>query len=268
MVNYNRVLLVVGDKFSGYVQGKDAITLSQLRGLLSLPTPMLPFSGITTLVPGQGLSDAGIRVLLQEATASPNLKNFDFSLWHHLPQRAPSSLSHKHIAANTLISVPRQLAADMFESHLMIDENCELMNDHLSGQHVQGMILIEATRQALLAVTEAFLLPKNNIDYAFIFNALSVSYSHYTFPVGAVIRSVMTDKSVDNPRRLGFSANVFVEQCGQIVSTFTASFGAMEKVRIYKRENMQATKAQVDYLAYVAAHMHEHQEPVAQGFGV
>jgi hypothetical protein len=260
----NRILLVVGDKFASYVQGKDAITLSQLRGLLSLSIPLLSGQGVTVLVPGQGLGDANIKLLLQEAAASANLACFDFSLWHRLPERAPSSLSHKHNPANTLISSPRQIAVDMFESHLLIDEDCELMLDHLSGQHVQGMVLIEATRQALLAVTEAYLMPKNGIDYAFVFNALSVNYSHYTFPVGAIIRSVMTEMATENPRRLSFAANVFVEQCGQVVSTFTASFGAMEKLRITKREGMQATKAQSDYLTYIAANMQTWEEPLAQ----
>src|SRR5690606_12858101 len=162
MSNHNRILLVVGDKFASYVQGKEAITLSQLRGLLSLSIPLLASQGVTVLVPGQGLGDESVKQLLREATASANLSSFDFSLWHSLPARAPMSLSHKHNPANTLISSPRRLAADVFESHLLIDEECELMHDHLSGQHVQGMVLIEATRQALLAVAEAYLLPTND----------------------------------------------------------------------------------------------------------
>lgn len=260
----NRILLVVGDKFASYVQGKEAITLSQLRGLLSLSIPLLSGQSVTVLVPGQGLGDESVKQLLKEAARSSNLSRFDFSLWHKLPQRAPASLTHKHNPANILISSPQRLAENMFESHLLIDEDCELMHDHLSGQHVQGMVLIEATRQALLAVTEAYLMPKNDIDYAFVFNALSVNYSHYTFPVGAVIRSVMTEMSTENPKRLSFAAEVFVEQCGHVVSTFTASFGAMEKLRIKKRESMQAVKAQADYLTYVAANMHEYEEPLAQ----
>lgn len=260
---HNRILLVVGDKFANYVKGKDAVTLSQLRGLLSLSIP-LPNQGVTLLVPGQGLGDESVAELLKEAAASPNLAFFDFSLWHNLPKRAGRALSHKHHSANTLISEPRQLTADLFELHMMIDENCELMNDHQSGQHVQGMILIEAARQAIVAVTEAYLLPKNGIEYAFVLNNLSVSYSHYTFPVGAVLRCNILNKSIDNPKRLSFEAEILVEQCGQAVSKFMLSIGAMEKVRISKGENMQALKMQSNYLAYVAANMQEFEEPVKQ----
>lgn len=258
---HSRILLVIGDKFASYVQGKDAVTLSQLRGLLSLSLP-LPNQGVTLLVPGQGLSDESIKLLLEEAARSPNVAFFDFSLWHTLPKRAPKAISHKHIPANTLISEPRQTAVDEFELHFLIDEDCELMNDHQSGQHVQGMILIEAARQAIVAVTESFLLPKNGTEYAFVLNSLSVSYSHYTFPVGAVLRCNILEKITDNPRRLSFSAEIDVEQCGQVVSKFTLAIGAMEKSRISKGENMQALKTQANYLSYIAANMHEYEEPI------
>ncbi|MDQ2077926.1 AfsA-related hotdog domain-containing protein [Marinimicrobium sp. ABcell2] len=258
----NRILLVVGDKFASYVKNKDAITVSQLRGLLSLPVHMLPSQSRTVLVPGQGMGDDCVNQLLQDAAASPNVSHFDFSLWHSLPQRASSKVSHKRNPRNTLISEPRQLSEDTFELHLMIDEDCELMNDHLSGQHVQGMVLIEAARQAMLAVTEQFLMPDNGIDYAFIFNALSVSYSHYTFPVSAVIRTRITERSVDNPRRLSFAAETFVEQCGKTVSEFTMSFGAMERARISKREGMQASKTQGEFLSSLASNIEEYDEPM------
>lgn len=254
----SRILLVVGDKFASYVQGKDAITLSQLRGLLSFSVPLLPGQGVTLLVPGQGLGDASVKNLLAEAAASPNLSQFDFTLWHSLPERAPSHLTHKHLSSNTLVSTPRQQSEFVYEADLMIDEDCELMHDHLSGQHVQGMILIEAIRQALMAVAEAYLIPKNDIRYAFVFNGLSVTYSQYTFPIGATIRCTMTEVSLDNPRRLSFSARVDVEQCGQSVCEFSASFGAMEKMRIAKRENMGAIKAHTEYLNQVVAGMRQH----------
>lgn len=258
----NRIVLVVGDKFANYVKSKEAITVSQLRGLLSLPVHMLPGQSRTVLVPGQGMGDECVEQLLRDAATSPNIAHFDFSLWHNLPQRASSALSHKHNPKNTLVSVPRQLSENTFELHLMIDEDCELMNDHISGQHVQGMVLIEAARQAMLVVTEQFLMPDNGIDYAFIFDALSVRYSHYTFPVNAIIRTNITERSVDNPRRLSFAAETFVEQCGNTVSEFTMSFGAMERERISKGESLQAVKTHKRFLSHMAARTAEHAEPL------
>jgi hypothetical protein len=213
-----RILLVVGDKFSNYVQGKDAITLSQLHGLLSLPIQFLPGQGRTLLVPGQGLGDATVRDLLDTAARSPNLIHFDFSLWHNLPERASTALSHKHKPENILLSMPRVLAEDEYEMHLLIDERSELMQDHQSGQHVQGMVLIEAARQMTILIAECFLLPKSNIHYAFVLNNMSADYNNFTFPIAATIVCRIEEKQIDNPRRLKFVMQADVCQCGQVVT--------------------------------------------------
>src|SRR5690625_7310396 len=80
----NRILFVVGDKFASYVKSKDAITASQLRGLLSLPVHMLPCQSRTVLVPGQGMRDDSVQQLLRDASDSPSTAHLDYSLWHPL----------------------------------------------------------------------------------------------------------------------------------------------------------------------------------------
>lgn len=259
----NRILLVVGDKFAAYARGKDVITLSNLRGLLTLSIPLLSHQGRTVLVPGQGLNVEAVKQLLEEASRSPNLSHFDFSLWHDLPEKAPASLTHKHRPENVLVSVPTRMNANQFQMHLMVDEDCELMHDHLSGQHVQGMVLIEAARQGMLAIAEAYLIPDNGIDYAFVFEALSVQYSHYTFPLGAVIETNIVECATDNPKRLHFAAETFVRQCGQTVSEFTMSFSAMERSRISRSEGIMATKTQAHFMREVATNL-ENQELAVQ----
>jgi hypothetical protein len=252
-----RILLVVGDKFSAYVQGKDAITLSQLQGLLSLPVQFLPGQGRTLLVPGQGLGDVAVRDLLEAASRSSNLAHFDFSLWHNLPERATSALSHKRRPENILLSMPRQLAQDEYEMHLLIDEHSELMQDHQSGQHVQGIILIEAARQMTILISECFLLPKSDINYAFVLNSMSADYNNFTFPIAASIVCRVVEKRMDNPRRLSFVMQAEVRQCEQTVTSFRFSISAMEHDRIGKREGMQADKMQDDYLASILRAMPE-----------
>ncbi len=265
-----RILLVVGDKFYPYVQGKDAITASQLQGLLSLPVQFLPSAERTLLVPGQGLGDDRVRDLLAAASTSANVQHFDFSLWHSLPRRASGALTHKHREENVLISAPRQLAEHEYEMHLLIDERCELMSDHQSGQHVQGMILVEASRQMTIAVTESFLLPegRESKDYAFVLNQMSVSYNNFTFPIGAIIRCRMVSQDVANPRRLSFVMDATVEQCGCCVASFTFSIAAMDRAVVGKKENMQSQRAQENYLALVLAQAHQQQAVVTRAGAV
>lgn len=255
-----RIVLVVGDKFSAYVQGKEAMTFSNLRGLLSLSIPLMPRQGPTVLVPGQGLSDEQVQTLLEEAAHSPNLEQFDFSLWHGLPRRAPSTLTHKYRPENTLISTPVRRAADRYSMHLLIDENCELMQDHQSGQHVQGMILIEAARQGMLAVVEQDFLPDNDIDYAFVLNDMAVQYNNFAFPVAGTIECRILEQQTDNPRRLSFRTEATVHQCGMAVSSLSFAFSAMDKARIGKREATMAVKAQRAHLAQVDRQLRESSE--------
>ncbi|MDO3383097.1 AfsA-related hotdog domain-containing protein [Gilvimarinus algae] len=259
----SRIMLVVGDKFASYAQGKDAITVSQLRGLLSFPAQFLPGQGRIKLIPGQGMGDQCIAKLLGEATHSPNREHFDFSLWHQLPKRASQALTHKHREENRLISEPRQLSEDVYELHLMIDEEGELMHDHQSGQHVQGMLLIEAVRQATVAITESYYIQTTGIDYAFVLNDMSVKYNNFSFPVPATITCRVVDKSLDNPRRLSFSMEADVVQCGACVSSLTFAIAAMDKERIHRQENRQAQKAQQHHMQFFAATEAELDEPVS-----
>ncbi|WP_341937874.1 AfsA-related hotdog domain-containing protein [Marinimicrobium sp. C2-29] len=261
----NRILLVVGDKFSSYVQGKDAITLSNLRGLLTLSIPLLPNQGKTVLVPGQGLSDASIQSLLEEAGRSPNRGYFDFSLWHDLPSRAPASLTHKQRPENTLVSTPQRLNAECFSVHLLIDEQGELMQDHQTGQHVQGMILIEAARQGMLAVVEQYFMPDNDIDYAFVLNDMSVKYNNFAFPLAARVECRILEQNMDNPRRLTFFTEAVVKQCGMEVSLMTFSFSAMDRTRISKRESSLAQKAQRNHLEHIEAQWQAQHESAEGG---
>src|SRR5690625_7509227 len=83
----NRILLVVGDKFASYVKSKDAITVSQLRGLLSLPVHMLPGQSRTVLVPVQGMGDECVLQLLSDASVTPNIAYFAYSHCIYLPLR-------------------------------------------------------------------------------------------------------------------------------------------------------------------------------------
>lgn len=247
----NRIILVVGDKFSTYALGKDAITVSQLKGLLALPAELLPNQGITTLIPGQGMGEDCIAELLAQAKQSLNYALFDFSLWHKLPKRASQAITHKHKPENILISHPRQLSQDVFELQLLIDENCELMSDHQSGQHVQGMILIEAVRQATVAITETQFIKDKDINYAFVLNDMSVKYNNFSFPVNASIVCRITNKQVDNPKRLSFSIEADVVQCNTCVSSLFFNISAIDKLRIGRQEEMQANKTQKRYLAHI-----------------
>ena len=243
----NRVVLVVGDKFLQFTVGKDVITLSQLRSLLSLPQVVSLDRGMLTAVPGQGLGDQNVKEVLDLASVSPHRDHFDLTLWRNRPVRAAGRLSHKRQPENTLISEPRQVAEDVFELDLLIDENCEMMGDHQTGQHLQGMVLMEAARQAFLAVTEAFFLPEDKRFY-FVINKFAADYKRFAFPLDATIRYKITAKDIGNPLRQVFAADIEIIQCGMKAAGFVTEFTAFEDARISVREDALAREALTEYM--------------------
>jgi len=241
------VLLVVGDKFAQFCANRDVMRLSQLRGLLTLPSVVPLEARRLVLLPGQGLGDADIAEVLRLAASSPHRALFDLGLWHQHPRRAPRSQSHKHKPENTLISEPRRIEEDVYELDLLIDENCELMADHQTGQHVQGMILMEAARQSFLAVTEAFFLPDGAAFY-FVINEMTARYARFAFPLDARIRYTIRSREL-SARRRHFVADIAVEQCGANTASFVTDFTVFEDARISSREAVLAAEAVDQHLA-------------------
>lgn len=237
-----QIMLVVSDKFSAFCAGKDVITISQLRQWLRGEQAPLFSQGRMVLVPGQGLGDDMVAEILELAPRAPNAGQYDFGPWYNRPKRAGSHLSHKQDPHNTLISEPRQIAEDVFEMHLMIDERGELMRDHQSGQHVQGMILIEAARQGPMAVTEAFYLPKDR-KFAFVFNDMNIKYNRFAFPLDARLRYTVREKETRKGSRFRFAGDLAVEQTGVQAAFFSFSFSVFEAGLVSRQEGMQAMEA-------------------------
>lgn len=245
----DKVVLVVGDKFLQFAAGKDVMTISQLRSLLTLPQVVLMDRSRLVVLPGQGLGDDDIDLVRTLAATSSHREHFDLSQWNQHPRRASGRLSHKRRPENTLISAPRRVAENLFEMDLLIDEDCELMNDHQTGQHLQGMVLMEAARQSFLAVTEAFFLPDDGTRFYFVINDFAAGYHRFAFPLDAAIRYRITESDTANPLRQSFSAEIEVIQCGKTAASFTTRFTAFEDARISAREEAMARDALADHLA-------------------
>ncbi|MBB4868223.1 acyl-CoA thioesterase FadM [Pseudomonas nitritireducens] len=118
------------------------------------------------------------------------------------------------------------------------------MLDHLTGQHVQGMVLLEACRQMFLAVTEQFHLD----DYEspkryFVLNEMNVRYTAFAFPLPAQIRYRVLDKQRPRPDRVDIHAEMEVWQGEQPVTGVTVKFTVMDAEKLGKREAKLASRA-------------------------
>lgn len=238
----SKVMFVVGDRFEAFARNEGAITLTRLLRLMTGEAgERLPER--TIFVPGQGLGEDEIGRLRAEALRLGLTRHFDFRL-DQGHQRADRRYTHKHKVENSVISVPCRLGENLFEMALMVDDDNELMLDHLTGQHIQGMVLIEAARQAFLAVTEYFYIDGNALHHHyFVINGMDVKYLNFVFPVETRIIYEIVEKDITDPVKLSFHARITFSQSGQDCTVVDARFTAFDAELIKKKEAQRARRA-------------------------
>ena len=233
--------IIVADKFADFTVNERAVTLSQFKALISLPRHLLPSRA--RLVLGQRISDderAWIATMLEGS--DDHRERWDIDALRSHRGRATADLSHKKKACNTLIGRPEAVGEDVFRLDLYIDQNCELMEDHQTGQHVQGMILVEAARQAFLAVTQEFFLKGTSGKTYFVINEMRSSFLGFVFPLPAHMDYRVTLKDV-NDRRQRFNVEIDLIQVGEVRARSTFAFTAYPDEVISQKEAGLAMQA-------------------------
>jgi hypothetical protein len=236
-----KFILIVGDKFRSFAEGKDVLTASQTRALLK--EPWIAADHNFVLVPGQGLGDDALSEIRALASRSPHHNRFDLSLLAARSDRASRQLSHKHHSRNTVISAPRHIDAITYELDLLLGDDSELIEDHQTGQHIQGIVLFEAGRQAFLAVTEAFFLPQNGNRYYFVIDKASTSYKRFAFPVSLLLHYRVLNHEVDQRNRHRGQVSLSFLQAGEEVAGMEIGFTAYDETWLATKEAALAAAA-------------------------
>ena len=235
------VTFVVGDEFRDFSVNDGVITISELHR--QIDAGELPQED-SVLVPGQGLSPEQAALVAVTPGAHRNAGAFAHWNLNRFAAKAQRDLTHKHKPENGLISEPRRVTRDLFEMDVLIDGRTELMSDHVTGQHVQGMVLVEACRQAFLAVTERFFInPDDGIKYYFVINEMNATYLGFVFPLDIQIRYFIKHKQADNPQRMSFDVLMEVMQGGQVATSVATKFTAFDAEKLKPKEAERAVKA-------------------------
>ncbi|MGO4395679.1 AfsA-related hotdog domain-containing protein [Variovorax sp. M-6] len=235
------VYVVVADQFEQFSRQPNMLPYGALLKWLANKDPALRGK---TLIAGQGLGvaevDHAFRLGVTQGLAA------EFALWRIWMNTMPAgrALSHKKKAENVLISAPEKLEDGTYAADLLLHADNELMQDHLTGQHVQGMVLTEACRQMLLAVTERFCLD----DYKpakryFVLNEMAVRYMAFAFPLPAQVRYRVLEQKQPKPDRVLVHADMEVWQGDQPVSGMNVKFSVMDATVLGEREASLASKA-------------------------
>ncbi|MGD9209702.1 MAG: AfsA-related hotdog domain-containing protein [Desulfobacteraceae bacterium] len=237
------VFYVFGDKFKNYENIKNCITISALMEKLSSNEFESSITGGVQYLPGQGLQEDQIKLFLKKMEDMCLSKYFD--AWYSFPsyRRAQKVITHKHCIKNILITDPIKLDDDTYEMDLIIDDRNEIMSDHVTGYHLQGMLLVEAARQAFLAVTEKFFMGKAfNFQTYFIIRKMLANFYSFVFPIEAKLIYRILKKDISDPLKLNFSVSVEINQMEKSASCIDISFSVFHKPWLETKEKNKSEK--------------------------
>ena len=221
-------LVVVGDRFADFAAQARVVTVAELARAVAAGE-----AAGALVAEGQGLHDEQ-RVWLR-ANAALEVEP--------LGACADAALVHKQHARNVMIGAPRRLGERVFELELVLDERGEMLHDHLTGQHIQGMALIEAARQACIAVTETFYTGGSPQSYQFVLESVAARFASFVFPLPVTIGLELTEVSIDHKLRLAFRAAVSFRQSGRDAVTVEVAYQMYDRRLIRKQEDLMAQRA-------------------------
>lgn len=207
--------IVVGNRFKHFAAHSEVTTITDMLGMLRQEPNSLHQVSYTL---GQGLSSAERRLLLRLEKMQRIGK-----LEHANITAAPKHMTHKHHAKNSMVSVPKQITqkddVQYYKLNLLIDDACAEMHDHVTGQHVQGMVLVEAARQAMLAVSEQYYLTEEQQGTTYcVLNNIRTQFKRFAFPVHTEIHLYVDKKSIAKNGRVSLDTRIIFMQQQQEIS--------------------------------------------------
>lgn len=236
----DKSIFVVGNVFKDFCVNKNVLVISELIKMIAEGRlDSLPIG--VKLVAGQGLREAEIQQVIESGKDIFASIGVDMQSFYNYPARASGVQTHKRHLHNSIISSPTRVSDDCFRSTLLLNEHCELMGDHQTGQHIQGMLLVEGARQMFLAVTEDFFIgPQDHSRYYFVINGLEVVYKAFVFPVTIELHYKIVESDISRRDRQSFSVIISVLQGDQIAAEISFKFTAFLADKIEKKEKQQA----------------------------
>lgn len=241
-------LVVVADRFSGFCQDDRVRTVSGLcAAIASGEFDEVP--GELVLHPGQGITPYEQRDI--EETVSRRGLDGRLRLTNDNLEPAGRGVVHKHRSENVLLTnlccdVERELDTGHrdFTAQLCLHGHNELLLDHQTGEHVQGLVIVEAARQMFLAAFELgyrHLWPLRS--YYVVWNSVNLTFKNFLFPLPAEVSGTLRELSIDDPAKLEYEMHVEIHQGGCPVVVGEIGFTSFETGRIASIERRRAKQA-------------------------
>jgi len=180
---------IIGDTFQSYFETRKTTRSTELNS-----------NTADNYTIGQGLTFNQFTELLKESTVfQDSVKKVDL---HH---------THKHYARNSLISNFTMEEKSVFNAEIYVHGDNDLLADHITGLHIPGMVILEASR-------ELFIVSLSYLGYGkqrFILNNMSIEFISYVFPT-KVHLTLALECLKDTKNEKIYNAHIKVEQEGKI----------------------------------------------------
>lgn len=201
--------IIVGDDYRGFSDEDKTFVLSDFYEKMlknqGWPEPN------AKVVLGQGVSYHD-REFLSHTLKKRGVENF-----YPLPDVAPLEVTHKRSQENVLISKPEKFSQYRYRFDLSITDKVDRLSDHVTGKHVGAMLLMEASRQATIAVLEDEYCSTSEVNYGLILDRFDSQFNGYLFPLPCTL-----DTSIEELRSSSKNITVIVKttvsQCGTVIA--------------------------------------------------
>ncbi|MFC6013551.1 AfsA-related hotdog domain-containing protein [Nocardia lasii] len=237
--------VVVADRFLGITADERVHTVSGLVALLRGGR----FTGSELVVHlGQGLTRHDLDYL--EHVAAVHAPQARVRVLGEVAEPARRHHVHKYQHSNVLLADLTRTDENVFRAELRLDSDNELLLDHQTGEHVQGIVVIEAVRQLFLAAFELEYGVRSPQEHFYlVWNNVDLRFTSFLFPLPATLHAQLTPVSVEDPGKLEFVIETEVRQFGKSVARSRIEFAALPNERIAQIERAKAAKAVTAYLA-------------------
>ncbi|MFF2085189.1 AfsA-related hotdog domain-containing protein [Nocardia sp. NPDC058176] len=239
--------VVVADRFLGISKDDRVHTVSGLVALLRSGRFHAADAELAVHL-GQGITRHDLDYL--EHVAAIHAPQARLRVVGEIAEPARRHHVHKYQDSNVLLAGLVREDENLFRADLRLDGDNELLLDHQTGEHVQGIVVIEAVRQLFLAAFELeYGVRRPQEHFYIVWNNVDLKFGSFLFPLPATLHAQLTPVSVDDPGKLQFLIETEVRQFGKPVASSRIEFAALPNERISQIERAKAAKAVDAYLA-------------------
>lgn len=215
------LIRVVGNKFQELSNAQSILTFDEL--VTRVREGQLEPAAISL---EQGISESQVDVLRDLVAQSNHAGQISLRSYFDSHQRCDGALTHKTKRSNTLISDPHETGEDTYASVLLIDDDCADLSDHVTGKHVQFMVLLEAARQMGNAVTQKF---HSTAAKMYLAENINVDFKAFAYPFRVDLEYRVLERNLRTTGDGKMAVQIDFRQQGRLIAQLTLTFTVLDR---------------------------------------